>query len=47
LAGGLTFGEVSVAQDGNNASIEVGDETLAILLGVEASTLTEAAFVVV
>jgi 2',3'-cyclic-nucleotide 2'-phosphodiesterase (5'-nucleotidase family) len=47
LADGLTFGQLTVTQDGSDALISVGDETLAILLGVDASTLTESAFTVI
>ncbi len=47
LAGGLTFGQLSVVQDGGDALINFEDETLAILAGVNATTLTEDAFTVV
>jgi Ca2+-binding RTX toxin-like protein len=47
LADGLTFGQVSVTQDGSDALISADGEALAILAGVDASALTEAAFVVV
>ncbi len=43
LAGGLTFGSLSVVAQGANTLISVGDETLAELLGVNG--LTESAFV--
>lgn len=39
LAGGLTFGQLAIAQDGDNALISFQDETLAILTGVNASAL--------
>lgn len=45
LAGGLTFGQLSVAQDLGEALIAFEDEILAILSGVKASDLTEAAFI--
>lgn len=47
LAGGLTFGQLSVVQTGQNARIFLGGETLAILQRVNANTLTEAVFTVV
>jgi myo-inositol-hexaphosphate 3-phosphohydrolase len=47
LAGGLTFGQLSVVQDGGDALINFEDETLAILIGVNASTLTEVVFAIV
>ncbi|MEL6900593.1 MAG: calcium-binding protein [Cyanobacteria bacterium J06606_4] len=45
LFGTLSFGQLSVSQSEQNALIEFGDETLAIVLGVEADALTEASFV--
>lgn len=47
LTGGLPFGQLSVIQDGGDALINFEDETLAILTGVNASTLMEAAFVAI
>ncbi|NEO45564.1 MAG: calcium-binding protein, partial [Moorea sp. SIO4A3] len=41
LADGLTFGQLSVTQEGNNAVISFGDETLAILNHVQAETLID------
>ncbi|NEQ87194.1 MAG: calcium-binding protein, partial [Moorea sp. SIO2I5] len=41
LADGLTFGQLSVTQEGNNAVISFGDETLAILNQVQAETLID------
>lgn len=45
LFGTLNFGQLSVNQDKQNALIEFGNETLAILLDVDAEALTETAFV--
>ncbi|WP_198011348.1 M14 family zinc carboxypeptidase [Synechococcus sp. PCC 7335] len=45
LFGTLNFGQLSVSQAEQNAQIEFGDETLAILLGIEAEALTESSFV--
>ncbi len=47
LAGGFTFGQLSIAQDANNTLISVSDQTLAILTAVNASTLTETAFTII
>lgn len=44
LAGTLTFGQLSITQDGDNALVYFDDETLAILTGVEATTLDESIF---
>lgn len=44
LTGGLTFGQLSITQDGQNAAIAFGDQTLAILTGVNTSTLSEVVF---
>ncbi|EGJ35199.1 MULTISPECIES: choice-of-anchor I family protein [Moorena] len=41
LADGLTFGQLSVTQESNNAVISFGDETLAILNQVQAETLID------
>jgi len=41
LADGLTFGQLSVTQEGNNTVISFGDETLAILNQVQAETLID------
>ncbi|NEO42575.1 MAG: calcium-binding protein [Moorea sp. SIOASIH] len=41
LADGLTFGQLSVTQEGNKAVISSGDETLAILNQVQAETLID------
>ncbi|MGF1522054.1 MAG: DUF4347 domain-containing protein [Leptolyngbyaceae cyanobacterium] len=45
LFGTLSFGQLSIAQDEQNALIEFGDETLAVLLDVAADALTETSFV--
>jgi 3-phytase len=47
LAGGLSFGQLSVIQSGQNTRILFGEETLAILRQVSANSLTEAAFVTI
>ncbi|NEN96553.1 MAG: endonuclease/exonuclease/phosphatase, partial [Moorea sp. SIO3I7] len=39
LGNGLSFGDVSITSDSNNSLINVGDETLAVVLGV--TTLAE------
>ncbi|NEP30077.1 esterase-like activity of phytase family protein [Moorena sp. SIO3B2] len=44
LGNGLSFGEVSITSDSNNSLINVGDETLAVVLGV--TTLAERDFVI-
>ena len=44
LAGGLSFGQLTLTQEGANTSIKSGDEVLAILTGVQASSLTSTAF---
>nr|WP_322744470.1 MULTISPECIES: calcium-binding protein [unclassified Coleofasciculus] len=41
LAEGLSFGQLSITQDGNNTLIGFEEETLAILNGVNANLLTE------
>ncbi len=43
LAGGLTFGQLSIAQDGGNALIGFNNQTLAILTEVQASALVDSA----
>ncbi|MGB3296584.1 MAG: hypothetical protein WBB01_26665 [Phormidesmis sp.] len=45
LFGTLSFGQLSVSQAEQNALIGFGDDTLAILLGIEADALTETTFV--
>ena len=48
LAGGLSFGQISISQQNNQtAIIAAADETLAVLQGVNASALGESSFVVV
>ncbi|MEQ8466042.1 hypothetical protein [Coleofasciculus sp. E1-EBD-02] len=47
LANGLTFGQLSIIQDGKNTLIGFEDETLAILKGVNANLLTEADFTII
>ncbi|NEP00058.1 MAG: hypothetical protein F6K58_15530 [Symploca sp. SIO2E9] len=46
LAGGLTFGQLSIEQEGSNALLSTGQETLAILHGINADAVTEAGFTV-
>ena len=41
LTGGLSFGQLSITQDGSNTLISSGNETLAIVNNITASTLTE------
>ncbi|MEM9005073.1 MAG: DUF4347 domain-containing protein [Cyanobacteria bacterium P01_F01_bin.86] len=45
LFGTLSFGQLSISQEAQDTLIDVGDETLAILLEVDAATLTEASFI--
>jgi subtilisin family serine protease len=45
LSGELTFEQLSIAQHGKNTWIDFNQETLAVLTGVNASTLTADAFV--
>jgi Ca2+-binding RTX toxin-like protein len=45
LAEGLSFGQLSITQDGKNTLIGFEQETLAILQGVNANLLTEADFI--
>jgi len=47
LANGLTFGQLSITQDGKNTLISVEDETLAMLKGMNANLLTEADFTII
>jgi predicted secreted protein len=47
LADGLTFGQLSITQEGKNTLISVEDETLAILKGMNANLLTEADFTII
>ncbi len=47
LAGGLRFGSLTLSQAGSNTLILAEDETLAILTGVQASTLSAANFTVI
>ncbi|MEQ8383078.1 MAG: hypothetical protein RH949_12010 [Coleofasciculus sp. A1-SPW-01] len=47
LANGLTFGQLSITQDGKNTLIGFEDETLAMLKGVNANLLTEADFTII
>jgi len=47
LAGNLTFEQLSITQTGKNTQIDFNDDTLAILTGVNASTLTADVFTVV
>lgn len=44
LAGGLTFGQLLITQDGNNTLLGFDNEFLAILTGVQANTLIDSAF---
>ena len=45
LFGTLSFGQLSIRQTAEDALISFNQQTLAILSGVEAETLTEASFV--
>ena len=45
LFGTLSFGQLSLRQEAQDAWIDFGDETLAILSGIQADALTEASFV--
>jgi len=47
LANGLTFGQLSITQDGKNTLIGFEDETLAMLKGMNANLLTEADFTII
>jgi hypothetical protein len=44
LNAGLTFGALTIGQDGNNTSIRFGHEHLASLVGVQASQISESNF---
>jgi len=44
LAAGLSFGQLTVSADGNNAVIAAGDETLATVMQTGVEALTESAF---
>nr|WP_293121288.1 hypothetical protein [Moorena sp. SIO4G3] len=44
LGNGLSFGDVSITSDSNNSLINVGDETLAVVLGI--TSLTESDFII-
>jgi hypothetical protein len=47
LTGGLTFAQLSITQAEDNTAINFGDQTLAILTEVNASTLSETAFMLI
>ena len=47
LADSLSFGSLSVVSHGNDTFINVNDETLAVVLGVNAAELSQSAFTVV
>jgi glycerophosphoryl diester phosphodiesterase len=47
LVDGLSFGQLAIAQEESNTLIRFNDETLAILNGITASTLTESAFTMI
>jgi len=47
LVEGLRFGQLVIAQEESNTLIRFNDETLAILNGITASTLTESAFTMI
>ncbi|MEQ9552657.1 MAG: calcium-binding protein [Coleofasciculus sp. G3-WIS-01] len=47
LSGELTFDQLSISQHGQNTWIDFNDETLAVLTGVNASTLTADACVLI
>ena len=47
LADGLTFGQLTVSADGNDAVITAGDETLATVMKTSVGALTESAFMTV
>lgn len=44
LACGMTFGQLSIIQDGNNTLVSFNNESLAILEGVKANTLIDSTF---
>ena len=45
LVGGLRFGELSITPDGNNTIVGFDNQSLAILTGVQANTLTDSVFI--
>jgi alkaline phosphatase len=45
LTGGLSFGQITLTQEGVNTSINAGNEVLAILTNFQANSLSSAAFV--
>jgi len=47
LSGELTFGELSISQQGKNTWIDFNQDTLAILTDVNANTLTADAFALI
>jgi hypothetical protein len=47
LTGGLSFGQISITQSGNNTVIGIENETLAVLNGVNANLLQQSAFTIV
>ncbi len=47
LAGGLSFGQLTVTAEGANAVIAAGDETLATVMNTSVDALTESAFMTV
>ncbi|MEL7072109.1 MAG: hypothetical protein AAGN15_26185, partial [Cyanobacteria bacterium J06581_3] len=47
LAGGLSFGQLAVSAEGNDAVIAAGDEILATVMKTSVDALTESAFVMV
>ncbi|MEO0805961.1 MAG: calcium-binding protein [Cyanobacteria bacterium J06643_4] len=47
LADGLSFGQLTVSENGQNAIIAAGDETLATVMNTSTDVLNESAFVIV
>jgi hypothetical protein len=45
LSGGLTFGQLTIANSGGNTAIQLGNTTLAMLTGVNSGLITAADFV--
>ncbi|MEB3355105.1 MAG: hypothetical protein VKK04_00045 [Synechococcales bacterium] len=45
LLSGLQFGDITVRQQGTNTLLEIGNDSLALLEGVRANTITQAVFV--
>jgi hypothetical protein len=43
----LSFGQIAIAQEDSNTLIRFNDETLAILNGITANTITESAFTLI